>query len=103
MENQKDIEALKYSLSLKLEIFNKIRYGYESLIQEEIDSNDVNNSLLTEENKLINNSEKFLEKELVFDDDKAEELKEGSKNIPERKSTMNISNLGTSYFGRRRR
>ena len=28
MENQKDLEALRYSLSLKLEAFNKIRFGY---------------------------------------------------------------------------
>lgn len=103
MENQKDIEALKYSLSLKLEIFNKIRYGYEALIKEETQSNDVDNSLVTEENKVINTSEKSLEKELVLVDEKVEEFKEESKNTSERKSTMNISNLGTSYFGRRRR
>ena len=99
MENQKDLELLKYSLSLKLEIFNKIRYGYTTLIDETHINEEVIEEVIIEKSPVINTVEKSLENELVL----VEEFKEENRNSSERKSAMNISNLGTSYFGRRRR
>ncbi|NHN26030.1 hypothetical protein FIA58_010120 [Flavobacterium jejuense] len=103
MENQKDIEILKSSLALKLELFNKIRYGYDT-VKEEFNFKDVNKA--SEDYPVINDEKEVvddLEKELVLVDENVEELKVESRNSSERKSAMNISNLGTSYFGRRRR
>ncbi|WP_130734213.1 hypothetical protein [Flavobacterium sp. J27] len=94
MENQKDLEALKYSLSLKLETFNKIRFGYadESFRNQEI----------KREEPIFNAIELEEEGELVGVESGIDFVAQSTKK-PEFKSAMNLTNLGTSYFGRRRR
>lgn len=93
MENQKDLEALRYSLSLKLEAFNKIRFGYadESFKNQQIKREEiVVNTIEAEEGELVGVESDF------------DSLSQSFRK-PEYKSAMNLTNLGTSYFGRRRR
>lgn len=103
MESEKDIEALKYALAIKLGLFNQIRNEYDKddqIIEEKdfvnrlIDNNieveenlkkDVNiNELTTDASKVISNDE----------DKEDEDLKVSS--VP-------VQKFGTSFFGRRRR
>ncbi|MBF01948.1 MAG: hypothetical protein CMP76_01500 [Flavobacterium sp.] len=93
MENQKDLEALRHSLSLKLEAFNKIRFGYadESFKNQQIKREEiVFNTIEAEEGELVGVESDF------------DSLSQSFRK-PEYKSAMNLTNLGTSYFGRRRR
>ncbi|CAM4057665.1 MULTISPECIES: hypothetical protein [Flavobacterium] len=104
MENQKDIEVLQYALAMKLEVFNKIRFG-------NIDVKDENNVVDETENDLIEIKNEIIEDSHVEEkiDDKEEELilqevdSLDDKDDTVRKSNINLSNLGTSFFGRRRR
>ena len=104
MENEKGIEELKMSLALKKEKFNKIRLG------------DFGNSQSEKEEFLDDVGLLVTE---VFDIPLVGEVKEdvgevkGDEGIVledvdesqmvKKKQTINLSNLGTSFFGRKRR
>jgi hypothetical protein len=98
MENQKDIEVLQYALAMKLEVFNKIRFGNIDVKDE------VENDLILTKDEIVEDS--YVVESIV---DKEEELvlqevdSLDDKDDIVRKSNINLSNLGTSFFGRKRR
>ncbi|VXB45981.1 conserved hypothetical protein [Flavobacterium sp. 9AF] len=105
MENQKDIEVLRESLNLKMEKFNRIRFGYEDMAK-------VSEIVEIEEEIVLTQPDVFSFDSIANDIEEEKELVEVggdfySQDTNEKKSefkpAMNLTNLGTSYFGRRRR